>query len=78
LNQGTRHIRSNHSVCNCLDSKPSSTAEYAELCALHQVAGIANSSTKPNALLIDVGFDTILEAAKDMVKGTEVFPKYAL
>ena len=61
----------------CLDSNPTSTAGYAYLCAHHQVAGIANSSTKPNAKLVDVGFDTVLEATKDMARGTEVFVKYS-
>jgi len=62
----------------CLDSKPSSTADYAYLCDRHEVAGIANSFPTPNAVLVDVGFDTILEAKVDMVAGTEVFAKYVL
>ena len=61
----------------CLDSKPASTAGYAHLSANHQVAGLANSSKKPNAKLVDVGFDTVLEATKDMARGTEVFAKYS-
>ncbi len=61
----------------CLDSKPTSSAGYAYLCADHQVAGIANASKKPNAKLVDVGFDTILEASKDMASGTEIFVKYS-
>jgi len=78
FDQGNRHIRANHAACMCLDSKPSSTADYAYLCDRHEVAGIANSFPTPNAVLVDVGFDTILEAKVDMVAGTEVFAKYVL
>jgi hypothetical protein len=39
---------------------------------------MANSSKKPNAKFVDVGFDTILEALKDMDAGTEVLPKYGV
>jgi hypothetical protein len=45
---------------------------------LHEVAGIANSSLYPNTELVDVGFDTILEAREDMEAGTELFAKYDL
>jgi len=40
------------------------------------VAGLANSRKKSNADFVDVGFDCVLEATVDMVKGTEIFPKY--
>ena len=39
---------------------------------------MANSSKTPNAKFVDVGFDTILEALKDMDDGTEVLPKYGV
>jgi hypothetical protein len=45
---------------------------------LHEVAGIANSSLYPNTELVDVGFDTILEAREEMEAGTELFAKYDL
>jgi hypothetical protein len=61
-----------------LDSKPTSLAEIGVLCATHEVAGLANSSQKPNALFVDVGYDTVLEAKVDLVQGTEVLAKYAL
>ncbi len=48
------------------------------MCATHEVAGLANSSQKPNALFVDVGYDTVLEAKVDLVQGTEVLAKYAL
>jgi len=76
--QGNRHIRANHAACCCLDSKPASSAEIESFCATQDVAGLANSSQKPNAVFVDVGYDTVLEAKVDLVKGTEVFPKYAL
>ena len=76
--QGNRHIRAIHSACCCLDSKPTSPAEIGVLCATHEVAGLANSSQKPNALFVDVGYDTVLEAKVDLVQGTEVLAKYAL
>jgi hypothetical protein len=44
----------------------------------HDVAGFANSSEKPNAIFVDVGYDTVLEAKVDLVKGTEVLAKYSL
>ena len=43
---------------------------------LHEVAGMANSSPRPNTELVDVGYDTILEAIVDMEEGTELFAKY--
>jgi hypothetical protein len=55
-----------------------SSAEIGFLCATHEVAGLANSSQKPNALFVDVGYDTVLEAKVDLVQGTEVLAKYAL
>ena len=61
-----------------MDSKPTSPAEIGVLCATHEVAGLANSSQKPNALFVDVGYDTVLEAKVDLVQGTEVLAKYAL
>ena len=76
--QGNRHIRANHAACCCLDSKPASSAEIESFCATQDVAGLANSSPKPNAVFVDVGYDKVLEAKVDLVKGTEVFPKYAL
>ena len=76
--QGNRHIRANHAACCCLDSKPASSAEIESFCATQDVAGLANSSQKPNAVFVDVGYDTVLEAKVDLVKGTEVLPKYAL
>jgi hypothetical protein len=47
---------------------------------LHEVAGMANSSLHPNTELVDVGYDTILEATgrEDMEAGTELFAKYDL
>jgi hypothetical protein len=39
---------------------------------------MANSSKKPNAKFVDVGFDTILEALVDMDRNTEVLPKYGV
>ena len=76
--QGNRHIRANHAACCCLDSKPASSAEIESFCATQDVAGLANSSPKPNAVFVDVGYDTVLEAKVDLVRGTEVLPKYAL
>lgn len=75
--QGNRHIRANHAACCCLDSKLASSAEIEILCATHDVAGLANSSQKPNAVFVDVGYDTVLEAKVDLVQGTEVLPKYS-
>lgn len=46
------------------------------LCKSHEVAGMANSSNHPNAEFKDVGYDSILEAKVDMVRGTELFAKY--
>ena len=46
------------------------------LCKLHEVAGMANSSLRPNTEFIDVGYDTILQAMVDMKEGTELFVKY--
>jgi len=47
---------------------------------LHEVAGMANSSLHPNTELVDVGYDTILEAREDMDSeaGSELFAKYDL
>jgi hypothetical protein len=44
----------------------------------HEVAGMANSSQTPNAVFVDVGYDTILEAKVDLHRGTEVLAKYDL
>ena len=74
--QGNRHIRANHAGCNCLDSRPTLKEGYEFLSSIHEVAGLANSCKKSNADFVDVGFDCVLEAAVDMVKGTEIFPKY--
>ena len=74
--QGNRHIRANHAACCCLDSKPSSSQDVESLAKLHEVAGMANSSKHPNAELVDVGYDTVLEAMVDMEEGTELFAKY--
>lgn len=52
--------------------------EIEYLCANHEVAGFANSSQQPNAVFVDVGYDTVLEAKVDLLRGTEVLPKYAL
>ena len=49
-----------------------------DCCKTHEVAGMANSSKKPNAKFVDVGFDTILEALVDMDRNTEVLPKYGV
>jgi hypothetical protein len=61
-----------------LDSKPTSLADIGLLCATHDVAGLANSSQKPNAVFVDVGYDTVLEAKVDLVKGTEALAKHSL
>ena len=74
--QGNRHIRANHAACCCLDSKPYSSKAVESLAKGHEVAGMANSSKHPNAELVDVGYDTILEALVDMEEGTELFAKY--
>jgi hypothetical protein len=76
--QGNRHIRANHAACCCLDSKLTSSADLDSLRSTHDVAGFANSSEKPNAIFVDVGYDTVLEAKVDLVKGTEVLVKYSL
>ena len=39
---------------------------------------MANSSLHPNTELVDVGYDTILEAREDMEAGSELFAKYDL
>jgi hypothetical protein len=61
-----------------LDSKPLGFEEVQGCCKTHEVAGMANSSKKPNAKFVDVGFDTILEALVDMDRNTEVLPKYGV
>jgi hypothetical protein len=61
-----------------LDSKLASSADLDSLRSTHDVAGFANSSEKPNAIFVDVGYDTVLEAKVDLVKGTEVLAKYSL
>ena len=62
----------------CLDSKPLGSEQVIDCCKTHEVAGLANSSKKPNAKFVDVGFDTILEALVDMDARTEVLPKYGV
>ena len=37
---------------------------------------MANSSPRPNTELVDVGYDTIVEAIVDMEEETELFAKY--
>ena len=43
---------------------------------LHDVAGMANSSLHPNSDLVDVGYDSILEAKEDMEARTKLYTKY--
>ena len=74
--QGNRHIRANHAACNCLDSRPTLKEGFEFFSSCHEVAGLANSSKKSNAVFVDVGFDCVLEATADLVKGAEIFPKY--
>ena len=74
--QGNRHIRANHPACICLDSKPTATKGVDYFSNRHQAAGFANSSSRPNAEFVNVGFDTILNARIDMDKGMEVLTKY--
>ena len=62
----------------CLDSKPLGSEQVNDCCKTHEVAGLANSSKKPNAKFVDVGFDTILEALVDLDSGIEVLPKYGV
>ena len=76
FSQGNKHIRANHAACCCLDSKPDSSQDIEFLCKLHEVAGMANSSLRPNTEFVDVGYDTILVAIVDIAKGTELFVKY--
>jgi hypothetical protein len=45
---------------------------------IHEVAGMANSSRHPNAVFVDIGYDTILEATIDLEEGAELFAKYEL
>jgi hypothetical protein len=78
VKQGNKHIRANHAACFCLDSKPDASQDIPFMCARHEVGGLANSSPTPNAVFVDVGFDTILEAKCDLPRGTEVFAKYNL
>ena len=59
-----------------MDSRPTLKEGYDFLSSIHEVAGLANSRKKSNADFVDVGFDCVLEATVDMVKGTEIFPKY--
>jgi hypothetical protein len=61
-----------------LDSKPLGSEQVNDCCKTHEVAGLANSSKKPNAKFVDVGFDTILEALVDLDSGIEVLPKYGV
>jgi len=51
---------------------------YEFFAKLHELAGCANSSSKPNADFVDIGFDTVLQAKFDMEKGTEVLVKYSI
>ena len=61
-----------------MDSKPLGSEQVNDCCKTHEVAGLANSSKKPNAKFVDVGFDTILEALVDLDSGIEVLPKYGV
>jgi hypothetical protein len=76
LGQGNRHIRANHAACCCLDFKPDSSQDVELMCKPHKVAGMANSSLRPNTEFVDVGYDTILQATVEMKEGTELFVKY--
>ena len=51
---------------------------YEYYCRRHQIAGFANSALRSNAYFKNVGFDVVLVAKKDTLKGTEVFVDYAL
>jgi len=50
---------------------------YEYFAKIHELAGCANSSSKPNADFVDIGFDTVLQARFDLKKGTEVLTKYS-
>ena len=41
-------------------------AEIESLCTTRDVAGLANSSQKPNTVFVDVWHDTVLEAEVDL------------
>jgi len=45
------------------------------LCKLDEVAGMANSSLRPNTEFVDVVYDTIIQVMVDMEEGTELFVK---
>jgi hypothetical protein len=76
--QGNRHVRANNAACCCLNSKHTSSADLDSLRSTHDVAGFANSSEKSNAIFVDFGYNTVLEAKVDLVRGTEVLAKYSL
>ena len=61
-----------------MDSKPLGSEQVNDCCKTHEFTGLANSSKKPNAKFVDVGFDTILEALVDLDARTEVLPKYGV
>ena len=67
--KGKSSHRANHAACCCLDSKPSAALDVESGVKLHEVAGMANSSLNPNSDLVDVGYDSILEAKEDMEAG---------
>ena len=73
--QGIRHNKANHAACCCLDVKPDSSQEVELLCKLDEVAGMANSSLRPNTEFVDVVYDTIIQVMVDMEEGTELFVK---
>ena len=50
---------------------------YEYFAKIHELAGCANSSSKPNADFVDIRFDTVLQARFDLKKGTEVLTKYS-
>ena len=78
--RGNRHIRVVTGAGHCLNSAPRSGRDYAYYAAHHQLAGFANSSNHPNAYLVDIGADSVLETFHDLTpqgpEGIEILLGY--